>query len=134
MGQTKSDRPTVPPSFDVLKFAKDSDARIASAARVAPDDEEAAEPRSEKRLVTRPTMGAVHDEAWARSMVGCPVVTLSPDQIVRLPLDHRAGFVLSLMDGSLDLDTLVELSTMERAPVLRLVRDLYESGVIDFKI
>jgi len=138
VGFTKHERPTVPPSFDVHKFAKDSDERIAGAARVPPDDEEGAgersEPRSETRLVTRPTMGAVNDEAWARSMLGVPVVVLAPNQIVRLPLDHRAGFVLSLMDGLLDLDTLIELSTMQRAPVLRLVRDLYESGVIEFRV
>ena len=133
----KSERPTMPPSFDVQKFAKDSDAQVVRAQPAPADDEvrvdSEPQPRSEMRLATRPTMGAMGDEAWARSVSGAPAVVLPAEQIKRLPLDHRAGFVLSLMDGSLDLETLVDLSMMVRQEVLRLVRDLYESGVIEFR-
>jgi hypothetical protein len=55
------------------------------------------------------------------------------DLLKRLPLDHRAGFLLSLMDGAIDLDTMVEIAGMPRREVLRLVRDLFESGVVDFR-
>jgi hypothetical protein len=80
-------------------------------------------------------MGAMGDEAWARlvSVSGAPVVVQSAEQIKRLPLDHRAGFVLSLMDGSIDLETLIDLSMMAPEEALRLVRDLFESGVIEFR-
>jgi predicted HTH domain antitoxin len=37
------------------------------------------------------------------------------------------------MDGAIDLDTMVEIAGMERGEVLRLVRDLFESGVVDFR-
>jgi DNA-binding IclR family transcriptional regulator len=40
---------------------------------------------------------------------------------------------MSLMDGQLDLPTLAEISGMPREEVLRLVRGLYESGVVDFR-
>jgi hypothetical protein len=133
----KSERPTVPPSFDVLKFAQDSDARVARARPVPADDEvpvsSEPQPRSEMRLATRPTMGAMGDEAWARLLSGAPAVVLSAEEIKRLPLDHRAGFVLSLMDGTIDLETLLDLSMMPREESLRLVRDLFESGVIEFR-
>jgi len=59
------------------------------------------------------------------------VMTL--DLLKRLPLDHRAGFLLSLMDGAMDLETMVEIAGMPREDVLRVVRDLYESGVVDFR-
>lgn len=134
----KSELPTIPPSFDVRKFAQDSDARVVTAEPVPVDDEVTTDPEllhSEMRLATRPTMGAMGDEAWARlvSVSGAPVVVQSAEQIKRLPLDHRAGFVLSLMDGTIDLETLIDLSMMAPEEVLRLVRDLFESGVIEFR-
>jgi len=135
----KSELPTIPPSFDLRRFAKDSDARVVSASPVPVDEEVATDPdlqlHSEMRLATRPTMGAMGDEAWARlvSVSGAPVVVQSAEQIKRLPLDHRAGFVLSLMDGSIDLETLIDLSMMAPEEALRLVRDLFESGVIEFR-
>ncbi|MGD0524362.1 MAG: hypothetical protein ABSE49_04430 [Polyangiaceae bacterium] len=134
----KSDWPTIPPAFDVAKFAKDSDRRIAVArpAATEPPVMEAPVPEeSEIRLVTRPEMGAtVTDDAWGRTMAtGLPVVVMAVDVLKRLPLDHRAGFLLSLMDGAIDLETLVEIAGMPRDVVLRVVRDLFESGVVDFR-
>ena len=58
---------------------------------------------------------------------------MTADELKRLPLDHRAGFLLSLMDGAMDLETLVEVAGMPQGEVLRLVRDLFESGVVDFR-
>jgi hypothetical protein len=91
-------------------------------------------PYSETRLATRPTMGAtITDEAWARAMVGAPVVLMPPDQLRRLPLDHRAGFLLSLMDGTIDLATVIEVSAMPSDGALRVVRDLFDAGVVAFR-
>jgi len=135
----KSDWPTLPPVFDVAKFAKDSERRIAVARPASPAPAPSAEPLvpedSEIRLVTRPEMGAsVTDDAWARTMAErFPVVVMAVDVLKRLPLDHRAGFLLSLMDGSADLETVVEIACMPRDVVLRVVRDLFESGVVDFR-
>jgi hypothetical protein len=58
---------------------------------------------------------------------------MTPSALQNLPLDNRAGFLLSRMDGVLDLDMLVEVSGMSRDEVLRIVRDLVESGVVDFR-
>lgn len=136
----KSDRPTMPPAFDVERYARESDERIVTAQRVPlPEDAEhaldtpRATPASEVRLLTRRNMGAVADEAWARSIVGSPVVVMPSEALKRLPLDHRMGFLLSLMDGAIDLDTLGEVAGIPRAQVLRAVRDLFESGVVEFR-
>jgi len=123
-----SERPTIPPSFNVAKFAKDSDRRIAAAARA---ETPRPEPASEVRLVTRPRIETVTHETWARAMTGALYVRLDVNALKRLPLDHRAGFLLSLMDGTLDLETVVEVSGMPRDEVLRTVRDLFDSGVVD---
>jgi hypothetical protein len=138
---TPRDRPTIPPGFDVARFARDSDEKVARAEPVTPpppsgDREEDAPvtQRSETRLATRPGMGATTtDEAWARTVAGAPFCTMTHETLKRLPLDHRAGFLISLMDGAVDLEVLVEISSMKREEVLRTVRDLHESGVVDFR-
>ena len=131
----KNDWPTLPPAFDVAKFAKESDERIAVAKEAPPDPEPVvALDDSGIRLLTRPEMrAALTDDSWARTMKGVPVVVMPVHLLKRLPLDHRAGFLLSLMDGAMDLDTMVEIAGMDRGEVLRLVRDLFESGVVDFR-
>ena len=134
----RSDRPTVPPSFDVDKYAKDSDARIAPVKALPVfdelDSEPPGQPQSETRLATRPQIAAaISDEAWGQSMVGALSIVMLPEDLKQLPLDHRAGFLLSLMDESTDLETLIEVSAMRRGDALRIVRDLYQSGVVEFR-
>ena len=130
----RSELPTVPPPFNAARFAKDSDAKLAAAAPSAPKREEAPLAESEMRLATRPPIGvAPTDEAWARSMTGSPVAARALDKLKGMPLDHRAAYLLSWMDGTVDLETLAQVSTMPRAEVIRIVRDLYESGIVDFR-
>ncbi|MGD0676975.1 MAG: hypothetical protein ABSC94_16290 [Polyangiaceae bacterium] len=96
-----------------------------------PPDEADTNP-SQVRLTTRPHLEPLTNEGWARTVAGAPRVTMSSEALKRLPLDHRAGFVISLMDGSIDLEMIVDLCGMERDDALGLVRDLYESGVVEF--
>jgi hypothetical protein len=127
----KNDRPTLRPTFDVAKHAKDSDAKVLRASPGAP--RRSILPRSETRLSTRPAAGGLlTDETWARMMTGAPVVVMGPADLVKLPLDHRAGFLMSRMDGFMDLDTLIEVSTIKRALALRIIRDLHDAGAIQF--
>ncbi len=129
----KSEVPTLRPSFDVDGYAKASDTKLVAAARSTP---EAASPlpQSETRLVTRPNLGAaLTDEGWARTVAGVLVLSMTLDELKRLPLDHRAGYLIFWMDGSIDLDTLVEVSGMTRDEVLGIVRDLFDSGVVEFR-
>jgi hypothetical protein len=131
----------MPPTVEA-RFAHDSEKalRIGSspfrARRAGPTSPTIPEgPASEVRfLAARPSpLPAMTDEAWARTIVGTPRVTMGCDELKQLQVDHRAGFVLSLMDASLDLETLIDLSGMERSTVLDLVRGLYESGVVVFR-
>lgn len=137
MAVRKSERPTLAPAFDVAQFARDSDRYLTRVSEPFHAEEHPTKPSevpSEVRIATRPFFAQVlTHEAWARSMVGAPVVVMTCEGLKRLPLDHRAGFVMSLMDGSIDLETIVELCGMDRDDALGLVRDLYESGVVDFK-
>jgi hypothetical protein len=131
--RTRSERPTVPPSFDIAQYASESDARLGMAASSEPDEALPA-PSSEIRLSTRPHLERpVSDEAWARGVAGPPSVAISCEELKRQPLGHRAGFLLSCIDGVTDLETLVELAAMPRDETLRLIRDLFERGVVSFR-
>jgi hypothetical protein len=129
----KSQHPTVPPAFDVARYAKDSDAFAAAKPVDVLDEPGDTHAQSATRLATRPNLQAVPDETWVRSMVGIPVPAVSPAELRQMPLDHRAGFLISLMDGRTELDTVIEIAAMPRAEALRLVRDLFVSGIIDFR-
>ena len=59
-----------------------------------------------------------------------PEVGVSADQLRWLSLDHRAGFLLSLIDGSSTVEELLDISGMPRFEALRTLCDLLEQNVI----
>jgi hypothetical protein len=135
---TMSERPTMPPSFDICEYARDSETRATVANWQPPcewtDELPTLSLRSESRVTTRPGLGVEFaDEAWIGSVSGPPSVAMPSDEIRHLPLDHRAGFMLSLIDGLTDIETLIELSAMPRVDALRIVRELFEADVIAFR-
>jgi Tetratricopeptide repeat len=59
-----------------------------------------------------------------------PRVRLKEDEIIWLNLDHRAGFVLAQIDGTVSFDDLFALSGMSRLDTARILAQLVEEGVI----
>ena len=59
-----------------------------------------------------------------------PRVRLQPDDIIWLNLDHRAGFVLSQIDGAVSYEDLFALSGMTRLDTARILAQLLDEGVI----
>jgi hypothetical protein len=59
-----------------------------------------------------------------------PRVAIATDKIVALYLDHRAGFVLSQIDGALSFEDLFSLSGMSRLDTSRILAQLLELNVI----
>lgn len=57
-------------------------------------------------------------------------VALSGDEIRWLSLDHRAGFLLSLVDGASSIETLLDISGMPRLEALRILYGLLDQRVI----
>jgi hypothetical protein len=57
-------------------------------------------------------------------------VAVPGDQIRWLSLDHRAGFMLSLVDGSCTVEELLDISGMNRLDALRILFTLYDQRVI----
>lgn len=59
-----------------------------------------------------------------------PKIVMSPDQIRWLSLDHRAGFMLSMIDGISSVDDLLDVSGMQRLDALRILCTLLDQKVI----
>ncbi len=58
-------------------------------------------------------------------------VVMSPEKLRWLSLDHRAGFLLSLVDGVSSIDELLDVSGMKRLDAVRQIANLLEQKVIE---
>jgi hypothetical protein len=67
------------------------------------------------------------------SLSSVPWLMLSHDDVLRLALDHREGFLLSLIDGRTNVETLLELAAMPRKDVLRVLARWLAMGVITLR-
>jgi hypothetical protein len=57
---------------------------------------------------------------------------IAPDQIRWLSLNHRAGFLLSLVDGMSTAEELLDISGMSRLEALRILSELLEQRIVAF--
>ncbi len=65
------------------------------------------------------------------SSTSVPRVVMSPNQIQALALDHRSGFLISIIDGYATVDDVLDISGMPFLEALRLLYELKNEGVID---
>lgn len=59
-----------------------------------------------------------------------PSVVVPADQITWLSLDHRAGFLLSLVDGISNIEEILDVSGMTKLDALRIMYTLAQQNVI----
>jgi hypothetical protein len=62
---------------------------------------------------------------------GIPVVAMNETDIRWLGLDHRAGFVLSRIDGKASVEELLDICGMPRIEVLKTIIELLNQGAIN---
>lgn len=63
-------------------------------------------------------------------MSALPRVVLKDDEIIWLNFDHRAGFVLAQIDGTVRFEDLFEVCGMSRIDTARILAQLVDEGVI----
>lgn len=61
-----------------------------------------------------------------------PRVGVDGSEVRWLGLDHRAGFLLSRVDGASTIDELVDLSGMARHEALKILVELMDAGALKF--
>lgn len=98
---------------------------IVKAQAIRPDDPLAAQlrQRSEATLLTM-------YESKLGKHEGVPRVLLKDDEIIWLNLDHRAGFMLAQIDGTVSFEDLFAVSGMSRFDTARILAQLVDEGVI----
>jgi hypothetical protein len=57
-------------------------------------------------------------------------MSIPSEQIRWLSLDHRSGFLLSLIDGTSSIEELLDISGMPRLDALRIMYSLFQERVI----
>jgi len=62
-----------------------------------------------------------------------PLVMVARDQLRWLTIDHRAGFVLSLVDGVSSLEMILDVSGMAELDALRILSELAQQRIISFR-
>jgi tetratricopeptide (TPR) repeat protein len=99
---------------------------ITKAQALAPNDPDvqSIRERSEKTLLTM-------FESKLGRLDTVPRVLLKEDEIIWLNLDHRAGFVLAQIDGTVSFDDLFAVSGMSRLDTARILAQLVDEGVIN---
>jgi hypothetical protein len=69
-------------------------------------------------------------EAKLGSLTRVPRVVLPPEQVRWLSLDHRAGFILSCVDGYSSIEEILDVSGMPQIDALRILHELLVQKVI----
>jgi hypothetical protein len=59
-----------------------------------------------------------------------PQVTMSSEALLALPLDHRGGFMLTRIDGVLDVQGVIDVSGMEDTEAIQLIEKLVALGAL----
>ena len=151
-----NERPTLVPEFDLEAFARDSEIQQRSA---LPVEEEAGIDQARRChdegdheqalfLLARMTeLAPLHPEATSLardcraalereclSAVGSEstvlTVAITADELMGFALDHVSGFLLSLMDGTLNVEAILDVSGLPRLLALRHLRNLLERGIV----
>jgi hypothetical protein len=63
-------------------------------------------------------------EGYVGPATGVPVTAMSPGALTGQDLDHRAGFLLSRIDGHMSIDALLDIASMPRFETLRILASL----------
>lgn len=62
-----------------------------------------------------------------------PIVVIPRSQLRWLSIDHRAGFILSLIDGTSPIEMIIDVSGMPKLDALRILHELVQQRIVAFR-
>ena len=66
-------------------------------------------------------------------MKAVPWLVMTLEQIRALPVDHRAGFILSLIDGRCSVEMILDMAGLPEQLALRILATLMSHGAIELR-
>ena len=69
-------------------------------------------------------------ESKLGSLHKTPRQLVPPDEVIWMNMHHKAGFILSQVDGTMTYDDLLSISGMSRFDTMRILHDLVQQGII----
>lgn len=141
-----SERPTLTPPFDPAAFARESESKLRVSVPMPMDPKSSGTLRRADPLAhaaALPREEPVHFDENDRitselplptsvrlTTASVPVLAMSAAQMRGMQLDHRAGFILSHVDGVSSVETILDVSGMQGSEVLALLQELLDKGII----
>ena len=101
--------------------------------RVAIHMQAVADPAVHAKPTVIPAQGMHHEDAELGSLDRVPVVTATMSKILLAELDHREGFLLSLVDGRSSIEALLDAAPMPAEEALAILEGLRASGLITIR-
>jgi hypothetical protein len=114
--------------LDDMLRAKDHRAALVVAEQILADDPEDIRARA-AALRCQSTIEDMYAQRLG-SLESVPRVAVPREEIPNLALDHRSGFILALVDGTCTLDMILDMASMPRLDVLRVLLELVQQGTI----
>lgn len=84
-----------------------------------------------KQNIERELERQQHDRIGSLSRI--PVLGITLNELSNHQLDHRAGFIISQMDGLLSFEDIIDMSAMSRLETMSVLADLCDRGLITFR-
>jgi hypothetical protein len=69
-------------------------------------------------------------ESKLGDMRRAPRQMMPPDEVIWMNMHHKAGFILSQVDGQLSFEDILEISGMPRFDTMRILHELVQQGII----
>lgn len=138
--RVQGERATLPPPVPigelVEKMMSIGEGEVPSGRRAGSAPEDDGVQLDELPASAEATVLAEIGEAYLGRLGGrthVPFTRTTREAALRVPLDHWAGFVLSLVDGAASIDEIVDASSLPEVEALRLLCELREQGLIDVR-
>lgn len=140
-----SERPTLTPPFDPAAFARESESKLRISVPTLTDPKSSATLRRAEPMThvmplqreeplfdesDRITSELPLPPSVRLTTQSVPVLAMTAAQMRGMPLDHRAGFILSHVDGVSSVETILDVSGMPGDEVLLLLQALLDKGII----
>jgi hypothetical protein len=133
VGARAQSRPPKPPVADMRQVRDRFDAGDFSGALIVAEGILSEDPDHADALAYAEHCRDVLKQMYLSRLGGLrrvPLVAVGPEQLRWLSLDHRAGFLLSLVDGRSTFDEVLDMSGMSDLEALRLLVQLLQQNVI----